>query len=133
MKKIFLLIVLAVVLLSCSDGVKKPDLYITKNTFHSETEEQTRTAYIYEDTYIELSVNQISEGGNYHAKYKLPKKDNEDGSYTLAHLIVSDKEAITLTYETPIDFVNYMDSVGYEVTSEKKSKYGSKIYTFKKK
>ena len=131
MKRIFILISLVIICFSCSTVANKPDLYITKSTVNSDSEGVTKETYVYDETYIELNVVESTLGG-FQASYKLPKKDNEDGSYTVGALIVTDKEGVTITYDTPIDFLNYIDSLGFEITSEKVSKYGSKIYTFKR-
>ncbi len=113
-----------------------PKLYITKSIVKGklgsgEESKKYKETSVFSDTYIELSATQSTLGG-YQAQYKLPSEEGSDGIYTVGYLIVTDKEGNTLNYETPSEFLNYMNGMGYEMATEKSHKYG-KIYTFKKK
>ena len=103
MKKILLLIGLSIIVLSCAIGAKKPELYVTNMGANAEMTEEIEKTYVYNKAYIELRVA-VTDSGKYNAQKNLDEVD-EDGN-EIFYMLVTDKEGVILTYNTPVDFFN---------------------------
>lgn len=135
LKKAFLLS-LIIISISCgyNNNSKKEtsNFYITdsivrlKTSSGEEILNSTKTR-AFEGKRIFFSITKSRLGG-FHAQYKIEKK-GADGIYTEFYRTVTDKDGVALNYETPMDFLNFMNDLGYELTKENDRKHG-KVYTF---
>ena len=133
------ILILLIFCVSCStkqtvEGVEQVDesrhsILVLKNTFT--VEGSIDTLYYVDDTYFEMGLTSIT---NANGRSYLTQRKIEDTKqpYRNVTLYMIKPDSSVLRFNGCTDFLNYMDSIGYEMENSKEHRYGWD-YVFKKK
>ena len=141
-RKLFALFLIASMLFSCQFvGGDKPLRIRKLTTFYSQPKQdgwyKTEEEFYYEDSeYFEIGLWRIAKGGHEANKVIKGSKDPEKiiaykADQVKIFIIEEGEKGVSVSFESPAEFLNYMSDRGYEMKTETREEYGI-VYTFKK-
>ena len=129
--KTIILLLLTVLIVSCSKKNELPGLFIKTSDVKGVDENQVRKDTItkFALDYLEVGLNSY-DGGFFKAKKDLVKPESL-GDFKMKFYFIADSLGKEIEFENSTEFLNFMSARGYEMADQVKHQYRID-YTFKR-